>query len=666
MYNRLKNTLISHRNPPMNTEVFGPWPGGLVTAVYPEQMKRDQLYKALNVIQVRNGFYRTRDGSTLVTTVAGCTGEVVCIKDIKVGATWYTIISDDDNKLYKMVSGTATAIATLEGEAQFFAFMGLLIITDGSYIKAWNGTSVYMLYDNGSGTSAYQVNKRDATPTTDKPLGNGTVTSVTYTFSTQAWTAGYTIPPTHIYATMYKVLAPTGTVLAKIKRTSDDAVMASKAISTTVADFTAETTGLEYEAIFTSSDITIELSPSTSYYISLEYSGGDAANYVMVKAIDASNPQVSLKPGRPPKAVFGLVAKGKIFSIEGTDGTNPGYGWYCAAGNHLDWSTANSGGYFGAIDASATNYPVGSIAVWNDEVWFFGTPRQPFMGKLSGATPSAYIISDTMQKVSAHYKSTISTPDDIYFLHPGGVDSISSVQEYGDVKAVTQTEDIKDKIHLYFSSAAVAGYDPNWGIYLLKLDGTDYTYAIHTRAKDVRYIGKKGYSFSPATQFEYAFAGGVTCYGDGNGYAYIGTDDGNVYKIDKDVVDDDSTAVTYGLITPPLNTIFGEANAKRINMTSFAQYGATFNFKFYRNHSRVSFLTLSSTLPVDYSTLTLDVDILTADADFLTIPTEYFDRYNVNFNFRDLSIGIEDITLGQDRPMFFGPVSIVYTSVRGL
>ena len=664
MYSALKNTLSRHRNPKISDVVFGPWPSGLATAVQPEQMRHGQLYEALNIIQIKNGYYRTRDGTSLVCS--GCTGSVVQVDDIKVNGTWYTIISDTDNKLYYDNSGTATAIATLEGEARFFGFMGLLIITDGSYIKAWDGTSVFILYDDGTGsTSPYQVNNRDDTPTTDKPLGDGTVTSVELAFTSQGWDAGYTIPPTHAYATMYKGGSPTGTVTAKL--TTDLGVeMASKAISTNVEDFVTDSNGLEYEAIFTSSDITTEMSPSTSYKIVLEYSGGDASNYVNVKAIDASTPQISLKPGKPPKMAFGLVNKEKIYGIEGINGTNPGWLRYCARGNHLDWSSPYSGGYVGAVDQRATNYPIGGIASWYDDVWIFGTPRQPFFGKLSGSTPSDYMIQNTLQKVSGDYKSTVVTPDDIIFLHPSGVDFLSSVQEYGDIAAVSQTDDIRDQIHSYFSDSAVAGYEPLWGLYLLKMAGTDYTYAIHTRFKTMKYKGRKGYSYSPVTRFKFAFTDTVTAFGNGDGYLYIGTDAGNVYKMDKNVVKDNSLDVTYSLIAPLMDTVSGEAQARRISMLSFAQSSADFKFKFYRNHSRSSFFELSSTTPVDSSTKTIDVDILTVDADFRTLPDTYFDRYNICFNFRNLMIGIEEVVLGMESPMFFGPINMIYASVRGL
>ena len=182
MFEKLGNSIAQRPQPKEQVLKFGPWSDGLVTEYQPEQMRLSQLFESLNMVLVGHGIQRTRDGSTLVGS--GCSGAVVQVDDIKIGGTWYTIISDTDNKLYYDVSGTATAIATLEGEPRFCGFMGFLIIFDGSYIKKWDGTNLDILYDNGTGsTSPYQLNHRTSTPTTVKKLGDGTITSVELAFT---------------------------------------------------------------------------------------------------------------------------------------------------------------------------------------------------------------------------------------------------------------------------------------------------------------------------------------------------------------------------------------------------------------------------------------------------------------------------------------------------
>ena len=663
MFEKLGNSIATRPQPKPETIRYGLWSDGLITEYQPEQMKLTQLYECLNLIVVGPGVLRTRDGVALVSS--GCTGDVVQCDDINVGGTWYTIISDTDHKLYRNISGTATAIATLEGEARFCGFMGLLIIFDGSYIKSWNGTTVSILYDDGIGaTTPYQVNKRTATPTTNKPLGNGTVTAVELSFTSQAWDTGYTIPPTTVYAQLYKVGTPTGTITAKLK-TAGGTEMASKAISTTVASLTTAASGEEYEAIFTSADITTPMSPSTSYKIVLEYSGGDVSNYVNVKAVDASTPMLSLKPGRPPKASFGLVHEDRLHTIQGLTGTEPSRHDYCDAGNQLDWSTPNGGGYNYAVDQSSTNYPISGMASWNTDLWFFGSPRQPFLGKQTGATPSAWAIIKTMQKVSGDYRSIVVTADNIIFAHPSGVDMVSAVQESSDIAAESQADNIRSEIQKYFTSAAVAGYDPTWGIYLLKMAGTDDVYAINTRAKAVKYSGRKGSYYSPATRIRYAFSGSPTHFGHGDGFMLIGTDDGKVYKADKTTVLDAGVEATYKFITAASPTVFGEAQAYRIGYKIFGEYGGACNIKFYRDYSRVSFFELPFVLPIDSSLLTAELDdILTSEADFYASPEKYFDRDDINFNFRNLQIGIEDIN-PNGKPIYFGEITIHSNRIGG-
>lgn len=664
MFETLGQSIASRSTPSQKAISFGPWYGGLVTEFQPEQMSTNELFNALNIVLVGKGIARTRDGSTLVCS--GCTGKIVQCDDIKIGSTWYTIISDDDKKIYYNNLGTATAIATLEGEPRFVGFMGLLLIFDGSYIKVWDGTTLSMAYDNGLGSvSPYQFNNRYDTETMFKPLGNGTATRIDRAFTSQTWDAGYTIPPTHVHVKMRKVGTPTGTVTVKLRLAADDTVLASSEITTTVADFVTGDDGLEYEAIILSSEITTEMSPDTAYLLTLEYSGGDASNYVDVLAVDASTPVMSLRPGRPPKAVFGIVDNDRLHCIEGEDGTNPSYRWYCNAGNHLDWSSADGGGYTPVADSSGTNYAIGGLAVWNSSIWFFGTKRQPYLGPQTGTSPSEWKITPTMQNISGNYRSIVVTPNDIVFAHPAGIDMISSVQESSDIAVKTQTDKIRTTIRDNFSTSSVAGYDPEWGLYYLKMDGDDHTYVVHTRAKAIRYSGQMTEGYSPVTRWKFAWNGTPTSFGKGNGFAIIGTDDGKVYKMDKSKIKDESSDIEFKMKTFYFSTSFGEMQATKINLNIFGQMGGLLNLKFYKNASRDSFLTIPMVLPIGSDTPTIRLtDILTADATFSIFGTGFFDRVPLNFNFRTLMIGIEDIEL-QGKPVYFGPATLLANHIGG-
>ncbi len=467
---------------------------------------------------------------------------------------------------------------------------------------------------------------------------------------------------------MYKIEATPGTISGVITATVTTPAgveIATGSITTDAGDLTTDTAGEEYESIIAIGDVTTEMNPSTEYKIVIEYDGGDASNYIAINAVDTNTPMLSLKPGMPPKAEFGLVHEDRLHCIEGVTGTNPSYRWYCAAGNQLDWSTANGGGYTPVIDQSATNYPIAAVASWNEDLWFFGTPQQPYLGKQSGTTPSVWQINKTMQKVSGSYRSTVVTSDNIIFLHPAGVDMISSVQESADIAAESQSDNIRSTIQQYFSSAAFAGYDPEWGLYMLKMAGTDDIYAIHTRAKSVKYSGRKSTAFSPVTRWQYAFDGTPTAFGHGNGFMLIGTDGGKVYKMDKDITKDDGAAVTYRFITSSKPTVFGEAQAYGIGYRIFGKYGGACNIKFYRDYSRTSFQTLPFNLPIDTTMLTADFDdVLTAEADFYLTPDQYFDRENINFNYRNLMVGVEDIELWGG-PLYFGEINLLSRAIGG-
>ena len=669
MFENLSSAIAARPRPKQGIITYGVWPGGLVTDKKAEQLRKDELSECVNFVLVSNGVLRTRDGSTLVCS--GCTGEIVQCEDINVQGTWYTIMSDTDNKVYYNDSGTATAIATLEGEAHFCGFMGFLILFDGSYIKAWDGTKVFMLYDNGLGsTTPYQYNNRNLTPdaTYDKHLGDGTTTVVEQAFTSQTWTAGYTIPVTHVYATMYKVGAPTGTVTAKIIRVSDSAVMASKEISTAVDDFVTDTDGLEYEAIFAASDVTTELSPAVDYKLSLEYSGGDASNYVVVKGADASNVITGVKPGKPPKAVFGLVFQDRLHCIEGADGSNPSYRWYCNTGNHLDWSSPNGGGYTPVVDSSGTNYPINAISVWNNELWVFGTDRQPFLGKQTGTTPSSWAIYPILKEVSAHYRSVVSAENNIIFTDKEGIKVLASVQEAIGIAVKNHSSGIAATIRTSYSDNAVAGYDPEWGLYLLKMENNNSVYVVHTKVRAYRYLGQSVVTYHPITKWQFAWETDElpTGFGRGQGFCLIGTNQGRVYKMDNTKINDNLNSLTYKLKTNYPSTKFGENQAYKLSVGLSSRTGGKITLDFYANNSRTPLLTEVKTLLIDDDILTLSLtDILTVNADFLISSDIYFDREDINFNFRSMKIGVSDIKL-YGEPLYIDKFTLLYQGVGGL
>lgn len=660
MYQSLGRAATSPRRKRRTLKLsFGPWPRGLTTAKQAEQASNSELVGGLNIVLVEGGVGRTRDGSTLVCS--GCTGSVLQAEDVLVGGQLETLIATDANKLYKADgAGGVLEIGTFEGPPRFTSFMDKVIIFDGSYLKEWDGTDVKLLFDDGTGdVEPYQFSHRFGDPTTSKDL-DGTTTLLEYAFTTQDWTAGFTIPPTVAFAKMLKVGSPTGTVVAKVKK-ADGTVIATADFFTAVENFVTDAGGKEHEARFAEADITEEMAPGGAYKLALEYTGGDASNYVQVLYVDTDTPVAALRPSRPPKAASGDVFGGKLFTIGGEDS---GRLWYCVAGNPYDWSSPNGGGWVGAIDDSAKNFAIGGIVEFFDNLYVFGTKEEPYLARLFGETPSDYKVRKVVPNVSGDFRSIVATPDNVWFLHPSGVDSLSAVQEHGDVAVSTQTDSVKPDIHKYFSEAAVAGYCPVWGLYCLKMEGTDEVYIIHTRLKAGRAQGQRAVSYSPVIKWKFAFPGAVTCFGKGSGAMYLGTDLGELYRMDKAVVQDHNQDADYSILTNSQGIDEGEAEARLVTINASGKFGAGFDVVFYRDFRRDPLAAFPFTMPIDTTIKTSELDMDTVEAGFPTNPELFVDRSEINFNFHTLQVGIENLKL-YGKPLYVGAVKVRADAIGG-
>lgn len=692
------------RRPQSTTLTLGTWTGGLVTAREAERCNDKECSELLNMVLTEGGYARTRNGISQIC--AGAEGKVVSAGDYRIGGEYMTLFgtvesgSPDIYRLYKAnPDGTVTQIGTdasLEGSPWLIGFNDLLIICDGSYIKFWDGGSdIQMAYDDGLGVESYHFNNRygqiaNPIDLTAQPLGNGTVERVGYKFKTGTWSAGYTIPPSVCFATLCKKgngYTGTKTRLWLRIRTMADVVVAEKELiypdtlkddTSPAGDGSYEINYLEYEFILAEADMEdpyTGLSQNTDYYMSLEYDGGDADNHVWVQTCVYTGPGYShngtawaqttgktplfaMRTSRPPKASYGIVHASRLFCIEGADGDNPSYLWYSGVMNHLDWSSPDSGGF---LDGGK---PIGAIASFYDQVWVFGTEGEPSLSRLAGTSPAAYTLTDTMQKVSSDQKSMTVTPDDIYFLHPAGMDSIGTMTEFGDVRSVSQADSIKNLISAGYSTEAFSGYEPEFGLTLLKLeDGTEDIYALHNKLKTVKYFGAQPYMYSPIARWRFVLpavgesAQHVSCFGYGHGEMYIGTDAGEVWKMDKTTLRDGGVYPQYCLRTAYHSTKLAELKAEKLSPDAYGNKGGAFEIKIYRNHSLLAWQTFSLTLPT-----VLNVEHPPAPAQYIC----NFDRLNVNFNFRSLMMAYENIVPNADNPIYFGAFLLLCLRIGGL
>lgn len=474
-----------------NSEVM-PFQGfrhGLNTYVSADRIATSEASKMVNWMVRKNGSIVTRPPIISYSTAATTSNASVnYIKEVNIAGTLYTLLVDANHKLYYLNGSLApVAIGTLEGAATILSFNGIALIMDGSYLKYLSGVSaVKICYDAGSGTNGDQFNNLALTQNTFLAIGNGTNTRAAQRFTTQAWSTGYTIPTTQVEAYLDKLGTPAGTVTATIRNTSTGAVMATKTLCT-AADIT-EGVPAKFTATFTSANITTEMSPSTAYYASIEYTGGDAVNYVKLMCynigsagtayyydgggwhIDATkNAVMAVSPGRPPKGMFGTIW-GRRPWVAG-DSSNPGVVWY---GNlsHLDWSTTDGGGYISLIDDDTNGFDVGGLSSFYGNLYVFGTQAQPYLVKISGASPAAYAQEMMFQRPWATHRTLTAAVNDIWYATDEGASPVSGVQEYGDLRTFFASDPVTDRFETYWSSAnSIADYYPEDGQVWLVMSG---------------------------------------------------------------------------------------------------------------------------------------------------------------------------------------------------
>ena len=729
MYEALQKT-ASKLKPPKATSVnFGPWPGGVTREYAAEGAQPRYLESAVNMVLVENGVLRTRDGARLVVDVTGDTDVgIIYAKTVRLlaaggAAVEYVFVQDENYLAYLCSEGgsgwTATSLGYFEGPCDVINFMGDIIAMDGSYGKRMHYDSDIgvlsiiprLLYDNGSGADGWQFNNRSSTSAGTTALGNGTNTRVAYAFTSASHDTGYFgdgsekvangyfLPVLKFYVTLQREgNGFTGTdnvsIDFKVRKVSDDSVVVSGEISATAGAISTDAT--EYEVLLTDTlDPDDCLRPSTSYYASVEYSNGDATHHIKVHHSSHSSgsalayydgswnasappyyrPLMGLGPGVPPKMRYGRVNDKRLYTIEGVDGDNPSRLSYSAAGNQLDYSTASDGGYAALIDTNALTYPIGAIAVWNGAVWVFGSESQPVFSQLTGDVGS-YVLSPQLQKLYTHQKAVIEAGADIYFAHRGGIDSIVGVQEYGDVRNVSLLGDVQQSFRHWYDSDGFAGYLPDWGVYLYKPKHHRYAMAVHVGLQSGRQRGGQVVPHAPVTFFDFAFSNDATaeCFGEANSGMYVGGSDGKLYIMDKGHVKDGGNAVSYSFKTGYRSTRKGELAATALIWEILGKFGGTWDFKIYRNHSRVASQTISCemfslmehaspeewTMPTDMVTVDLPLD----DTDIKDSDT-YYDRREVNFNFRTVQIEVSNITLEIGYPLYFRSITLLCDRVGG-
>ena len=525
-----------------------------------KQLSPGELLTATNWKYSDFGSLKTREGvKTVMNAALGSSKYPKHIAYVP-GSTNYIYVVADDYKLYKLTGSEPSlaynaSLGTLEGDATIVPFNGYGIVLDGGYIKTVQGDTLALAYDDGDGDSGFQYTnhcgENDDDASTE--LYSGSVVLCGSKIETQAWDSGYTIPLTRIEIWLSKTEEPTGDITAYIYDDDGSNLLATS--STTIDASNLTTNGTKQEFTF-ASDATQAMASETEYIFCIGYSGGDASNYITVHATDVDSggkqyqnsgswssdstksPLIGVKPGRPPKGSFGDVKDNRLFVAGDPD--NPGYMWFGNVGSAFDWSTVDGGGWVGAVDDNANDYAVGGIVAHYGDLYVLGKKAQPYLCKLTGSLPSEFSLPPMFQQISTDHKCLISVTNDIWFTSENAVNALSGVQEYGDLRAFSEGDPIKNKIRDNFDSDAFAGYNPGDGQYILQLSGYDNIFVCHTK-HIVEVDGRRRFPWT-----EYKFKNlSPSAFKSFNNKFYIGCTDGNIYILDSDMVEDAETLPDY-------------------------------------------------------------------------------------------------------------------------
>lgn len=602
---------------------FRGFPLGINRTVGAKQLTVDEMTECLNFKYTDDGRLVTRQGLTKLTTAGATAG--AAIKYISNGLVGQegaffdealfdvdkfegdtslrhcVIVADANYKVYYLEGTGLYVIGTAEGAVKVAPFAGYVMIFDGSYLKYWDGNAFQICYDYGSGSGGFQFDNTDLDQDTTDNLYNGAHTRYGSSFTTQAWTAGMTIPLLNVKAVLSKTGTPTGYLVAKLYSADRSAVHATST-NFDVSDLTADPTSVDIEF---DPDNTYRMAPSTAYFISLEYSGGDAGNCVNVSvdtvasagtaayyngswtAVGTQTPCIGVQPGRPPKGSYGCAWQNRLWFI---DPDSPGLVKYTNANTIFDYSTASGGGFIGSVDENAKNSPVGTIIPHYGNLFMIGRKEAPFISKVTGSGPTDYSQEVLLQGVSASPLVTASSGNDIWITDYVNTYSIRGVQEYGDIRRNEPGNPVASTIETYFDDNAFAAYNPLDGQYWLKLTGYAKVLVCHAR-RGSQTDGGVRYPWT-----EYLFNGVIpSAFGFSIDTFYVGGTDGHLYSMSADVNDNGSQPV-YTLKSCIIETPFGGTQFREYFASLSTDTAGTMSMKVYKNGSTSALLTRTLTV----------------------------------------------------------------------
>jgi len=655
----------------INPLAFNKFAGGLNTAVSPTMIPKEELASCVDWKYNERGDLEIRDPVVKFTSTA-CGAGIVSIGYAIIGGTGRTLVADEDYKIYSVGEGNVVTmdgdavlmggiaatmggseialIDTAEGEPQFLSYNDVCLVLDGGYVKFLDGvTTLKIAYD----IAEYQVDNYSGDVDTGIVVGNATNIRAAIKFTSLTHTAGYTIPPVTLEVWLKKVEVGgvSGAITGVIRKVSDDSVMATKTFTEDAGDISA--TGAFYDVTFTT--VTTELSPTIDYYACIEYSGGDVDDYLEVGCSDDAstgyhyaaaswsadadhNPIMRLSPGLPPKASYGCISDNRPFLWGDSD--NPGYSHYGKL-THLEW------GYISAVDDNRNTYEIGAMADLYGDLWAYGTKEQPYLSQLVGDTESDWILKRKFQAAWSLSKTISNVANDLFSSSSDGVNSLAGVQEYGDVRSLSISDRVKDKIDTNWVETSFAEYYPQDGQYWLYMPGYTKTLICHTRLPG-----------NPWTEYDLPIT--PTCFEMVGSNFLIGCGDGYLYYLDSSEYKDLTTTQIY----PEFRSAYIElpfyADLTQVQFIASSLTGSQFSMDIYKNgnddesvYTYDQLLAMSDSLTVEELTMSIE------DMVFAINPQSILPRIDLNINCWSFQAKIS-ATYSIGQPVFFGGMVFKY------
>lgn len=592
----------------------------------------------------------------------------------------YTVIASREALYYLDGSNVPVLIHTIEAATNGVNPIldnaeGMILVCDGGWLKYWDETNFNLCYD----VNGYEFDYRSDGDSGSIALDTTGNTAAGQTETSPSWTTGLTLPTGPIVATLSKTGSPTGSAYLKVYDASKVLVATSDALD--VSTLTA--TGVDYTFTFSTPYLR---SNSTTYTYALEFTGGSGSDQVNVHyhtvasgggvetyggswSADATKDLlIGVRPSLPPKARW-MESWKKRFFVAG----DPDYGSdirYCnlpdrdnpGAAGIFDWGAGELNG----ANAGVLQVDPGDGAAITGMTRAFGgivTAKGPKPARwylLSGTQPADWVLEEKVSGVSTLSGQGIVSAANtvIFFDHRGGqVHDISGVQSYGDVQYKPLSWPIADQLSADEGAFAVAfgEHDQVW----FYVPGNEYINVFHTATKGwtrYRFGNGKNMAWSDCrfnwSEMTWAWTEDMwinpAMFCETSEGVYLCADNGYVYLVDSGQTKDDIINPAYILWGRPesLDLEHSTKQAKRLTfqISGLGEVHATGALAFRKDLNGSTFKTLPFLLPLTGQTWAEStMRWFEADWPWDGLTPDIPRRKNLNFNYRYLQAGIEDL-----------------------